>query len=170
VHEDLLKRTPSVLAVCMLSLVALACADGGSSEDAPQRIGLITLDTLLGLAGLTADVDADGPRGRDLLLDSGAGARVLGMRCTFDGPHKERLTDGSQELLDGCRFYLRDAPRAVLGNGASLDVEGAPLAGEREQEIMSMFGALEQVVENLHSTEILDVDTQEALKALGYAR
>jgi len=126
--------------------------------------------TLLGLAGLDGRPVDGALGGRDLLRESTGDAPVLGMRRTFEGPHEERLTDGSERILDAYRFYLLDDESMVRGNGERLDVDGAALTTGREREILSMFAALEQVVENLHSNEILDDETQEALKSLGYAR
>lgn len=122
--------------------------------------------TLLGLAGVPAPPSS----GRDLLAEAPESPIAMGMRRSFEEAQSEMLLDGQIRRIVGHRFYFIEGERIVRGNSEALSVEGPALSSTQEEGLRKLFGTLEASVESLDSTEILDAETQEALRSLGYAR
>ena len=124
--------------------------------------------TLLGAAGLPAGELG----GRDLLLEGGSPS-VFGMRRTFavEEPRPELLADGRRRPLPAQWFYVVQAGELFSGNGDQVlreDDLARPVEGARAEELARAFGGLAELARAVSSTELLDPDTQAALRALGY--
>jgi arylsulfatase A-like enzyme len=122
--------------------------------------------TVLALAG----VDADAQAGRNLLEPSPGNVPVLGMRRTYEEPDPEARASDWRPAVEGHRFYLLDGESMVRGNGEAVSVEGKALDLQRQQGVRDLFSSFERALESLDSEEILNLDAQRALEALGYVR
>jgi arylsulfatase A-like enzyme len=140
--------------------------DGGRRSDAASSIDVPK--TVLALA----EVDSTAFAGRDLLRRAQGGA-AFGMRRTFATSKPEQLTDGSTQSVEGARFYAVHEGTLYTGDGEEIyladDLQTNP-KGEVVDNLRSLFAAFETLLGGVESTELLDPEVQEALRALGYTR
>lgn len=127
--------------------------------------------TLLALAGLS-----DHPPGaRDLSAAGIPSARVFGMRRTYDEPFAETRIDLVDHVIDPAArlFFAVDGEQTLVGNRdrITLGDEGPELedAGLAER-LKLLFNAFEAELDNAGMEELLDEETLQKLRALGYVR
>jgi hypothetical protein len=126
----------------------------GSSDLAP---------TLLALAGVKATLLG----GCDLTAPPGRPCLTVGMRRTYQQPLEALRADGTRETLSGFLFYLADDEgRLHVGDGSSLREAGAGEAWTRS--VTGLFRSFEGHLSGRAAADVMDPETEKALRALGY--
>lgn len=123
--------------------------------------------TLAALAG----VEAPEIGGRNLLAPPDRPARAFGMRRTYREPYRDRRLDGSMVLLDHNLFYLVDRDGKIYrGNSGMLmpPAPGAELPEEFQRQLTQLFSTFEEQLAGRSTEELLDDETRDALRSLGY--
>lgn len=123
--------------------------------------------TLLSLAGL--EPPASG--GRDLLAPPDRPARAFGMRRTYREPFRDRRLDGSVVLLDHNLYYLADRDGKIYRGNAGMLVPPAPgdeIPEEMQRQLTRLFSTFEDELAGRATEELIDDETRDALRALGY--
>ena len=120
-----------------------------------------------------ADLDPRGG-GRDLTRTPRANEGVaFGMRRSFETEVTQLLLDGSRIPLGGPRFFAVEDGVLYTGDSERLfenDNLEAAVADGLGGRLRLLFESFERRLEGSEVTEVLDADTQEALRALGYIR
>jgi len=121
--------------------------------------------TLLSLAGMPQEKLG---HGRDLCAEPPATApSVFGMRRIFLEPRGDVQVDGSVRELEGTLlFYALVNGHRAIGNSAGL--EG--LAPDDPAGVLELFSVFEAELASRPTHELLDADTQDRLRQLGYTR
>jgi len=145
-------------------LILSPAVEPGRRDDPCGSVDLFA--TVLALAG----VEAGPQRGRSLLDRPSGEVPVLGMRRAYEEPDEASPTTEWRPAIEGHRFYLFDDDNMVRGNSEALYVDGPDLDLERRQGMMDLFRSFERALEALDTEEVLGLEAQRALEALGYAR
>ncbi len=125
--------------------------------------------TVLALAGVVPR--AGGVHGVDLLRERGGS--VVGMRRTFAEAKAEQLTDGRRTLLRPQAFFAVHQGALYAGDREVVfldDDPSQPIGEEIGLELRVLFGGFEERLEGKAFHELVDPETQDALRKLGYAR
>ncbi len=123
--------------------------------------------TLLAFAGVEPEVPLSG---RDLALPPPE-TRAVGMRRTYERPHRDRRLDGTMILIDDLLFFATDGDGVVRRGNAEglrpLKGEPPPSAAE-EDELTAWFASVQELLKDPRPDHTLEPDVEKAMKALGY--
>ena len=124
-------------------------------------------ETVLALAGVESE---QGTFGRDLVsTDAGS---VFGMRRKHQGTKQDPRIDGTFERLATPRFYAVKDGVLYAGNSERVvrnTVPEAPVADEElATKLKALFKTFETQLSSSATVEMLDAETQDALRSLGY--
>lgn len=119
-----------------------------------------------------AEIEAGETRGRNLLETTISGApEGFGMRRSVTGEVFDSLVDGSVIRIDGNRFFYASGELVVSGNAEGVRLEaprGASIEPRRAAEMTRLFASFEAALAEAPGREVLDRESQEILRSLGY--
>jgi arylsulfatase A-like enzyme len=135
----------------------------GRRDDPAGSVDLFT--TVLELGGVSGD---DG-EGRDLLAPVGNRPTfAAGMRPSVAEPVHDPRLNGRSVLIEGDQFFLARGDGHFIGNQDKLQGGGPNADPKLMAEVAATFAAFQAELRASESEELMDDQTREALKALGY--
>ncbi len=93
------------------------------------------------------------------------------MRRTYREPYRDRRLDGSMVLLDHNLFYLVDRDGKIYRGNSGMLIPpdpGTELPEEFQRQLTQLFSTFEEQLAGRSTEELLDDETRDALRSLGY--